>query len=89
MLLLLAGLMGTAEASAIACTYREAVMAMEQGNTVRGLALMRMASRDGDRRADDFLLNRGYATHITKAPTFAERSGLLKSASLRRDLARQ
>jgi hypothetical protein len=41
-----------------ACTYREALMALEQGNSVRGLALMRMARRDGDRRAEDYLLRR-------------------------------
>jgi hypothetical protein len=41
-----------------ACTYREALMALEQGNTGRGLALMRMARRDGDRRAEAYLVQR-------------------------------
>lgn len=44
---------GTSHADA--CTYREAIMALEQGNAVRGMALMRMASRDGDSRAIGFL----------------------------------
>lgn len=39
------------QALAEACTYREALMALEQGNTLRGMALLRMASRDGDLRA--------------------------------------
>ena len=41
--------------SAGACTYREAIMALERGNSVRGVALMRMAHRDGDERASQFL----------------------------------
>jgi len=45
----LAAFAGSVQAEA--CTYREAIMALEQGNTVRGLALLRMASRDGDPRA--------------------------------------
>jgi hypothetical protein len=44
---------GTALAES--CTYRGAIMALEQGNTVRGLALMRMANRDGDERANRYL----------------------------------
>ena len=43
-----------------ACTYREAIMAMEQGNTKRGIALMRMARNDGDRRASEYLAMKGY-----------------------------
>ena len=34
-----------------ACTYNEALMAFQQGNTVRGQALLRMAAKDGDQRA--------------------------------------
>ena len=37
------------------CTYGEAIMALEQGNTVRGMTLMRMANRDGDERANRYL----------------------------------
>ncbi len=37
------------------CTYREPIMALEQGNTVRSMALMRMANRDGDERANRYL----------------------------------
>lgn len=49
-------LLATSSAShAGACTYREAIMALEQGNAVRGMALMRMASRDGDGRATSYL----------------------------------
>lgn len=38
-----------------ACTYSEAVMALNKGNLVRGQALMKMAARDGDQRAVSFL----------------------------------
>lgn len=38
-----------------ACTYNEAIMAFDNGNLVRGQALMRMAARDGDQRAMHFL----------------------------------
>jgi len=38
-----------------ACTYHEAVEALEQGNLIRGMALMNMASRDGDPDAIHFL----------------------------------
>ena len=38
-----------------ACTYNEAVMAFNNGNLVRGQALIRMAARDGDQRAMHFL----------------------------------
>lgn len=38
-----------------ACTYSEAMMAFEQGNSLRGQALMRMAANDGDIRAERFL----------------------------------
>ena len=37
------------------CSYREGIMALQQGNTVRGMALLRMASRDGDVRASRHL----------------------------------
>ena len=43
-----------------ACTYREAIMALERGNTPRGMALMQIASKDGDRRASDFLALKDY-----------------------------
>lgn len=38
-----------------ACSYSEAIMALQQGNQVRGMALLRMASRDGDPRASRYL----------------------------------
>ncbi|MCK4963310.1 MAG: hypothetical protein KAS19_12525 [Anaerolineales bacterium] len=53
--LLLLLLLVSGSALAGACTYREAIMALEQGNTVRGMALMRMANRDGDERASRYL----------------------------------
>jgi hypothetical protein len=37
--------------NAEACTYNEALMAFQQGNTVRGQALLSMAAKDGDQRA--------------------------------------
>ena len=47
--------------SAGACTYREAIMALEQGNMVRGMTLMRMAHHDGDERASSFLAGKNIA----------------------------
>lgn len=38
-----------------ACSYDEAILALRQGNEVRALALLRMAARDGDKRADQVL----------------------------------
>lgn len=38
-----------------ACTYDEAILALKQGNAVRGMALLAMASRDGDQRATTYL----------------------------------
>ena len=58
LLMLLMFVSGSALAGA--CTYREAVMALEQGNTTRGMALMRMANRDGDKRASDYLAMKSY-----------------------------
>lgn len=57
-------LLEVSNAAAEACTYREAIMALERGNVDRGLALMRMASRDGDRRAENYLLAQDYAERI-------------------------
>lgn len=45
----------SAAVSAEACTYNEAILAMEKGNMLRGMALLQMAVRDGDRRAVDAL----------------------------------
>lgn len=64
MLLMTGSLVGSNNALAEACTYREAIMALERGNVDRGLALMRMASRDGDRRAVSYLLEQDYAQSV-------------------------
>ncbi|WP_455222146.1 hypothetical protein [Kaarinaea lacus] len=45
-----------------ACTYNEAVMAFNNGNQIRGHALMKMAARDGDERAVHFLNSNGLAS---------------------------
>jgi len=41
----------SALAYAEACSYDEAILAMQRGNTMRAEALLRMAARDGDLRA--------------------------------------
>lgn len=41
-----------------ACTWSEALLALEQGNQTRGMALMRMAAGDGDQRAALWLRER-------------------------------
>jgi hypothetical protein len=55
---------GTALLSAnvhAACTYDEAMMAFNNGNQIRGQALMRMAASDGDERAVHFLSSTSFA----------------------------
>jgi hypothetical protein len=59
-LLFLLLMFASGSALAEACTYREAIMALERGNTSRGIALMRMANRDGDKRAGDYLVMKSY-----------------------------
>ena len=49
------GVLFSASVMAEACSYREAIMAFERGNDVRGMVLMQMASRDGDVRATEYL----------------------------------
>lgn len=36
---------------AAACSYNEAIMALQQGNQQRALVMLEMAARDGDSRA--------------------------------------
>jgi len=79
--LLLAAAPGVSAAGARSCTYGEARMALEDGNAVRGLALMRMASRDGDPRADKFLRDQDY---VAERPMVFAVTGLLKTASVSR-----
>lgn len=47
----LSGAVSATAVNAEACTYNEALMAFQQGNTVRGQALLTMAAKDGDQRA--------------------------------------
>ncbi|NOX76747.1 MAG: hypothetical protein GXP17_09100 [Gammaproteobacteria bacterium] len=54
----IAASVSTGTMAAGACTYGEALMALERNNTVRAMALMRMASADGDARATAFLARR-------------------------------
>jgi hypothetical protein len=49
------GALFSASVMAEACTYREAIMAFERGNDVRGMVLMQMANHDGDVRATEYL----------------------------------
>jgi len=53
-------------------------MALENGNAVRGLALMRMASREGDRRAERYLQGQNY---VAGGPVFVEAKQLLTLAA--------
>ena len=71
-LTLFAGLwsLSLTQVSAEACSYREAMMALEQGNMIRGMALMRMASRDGDLRATNFLREQDYAQAVDGSEGF-------------------
>jgi len=64
LLVLVGSLPGISEVYAGSCAYREAMMALEKGNAVRGLALMRMASRDGDWRAGRYLQEQNYVTGL-------------------------
>ena len=44
-----------ANAYAEACSYNEAILALKGGNEIRGMALLNMAARDGDKRAVKYL----------------------------------
>ena len=55
-----------------ACTYSEAVMAFNNGNLVRGQALMKMAAKDGDQRAVRFLAAGEANRHHTKGKATSE-----------------
>ena len=57
-LILIPLLFGNVSVYAEVCTYNEAIMALKQGNTVRGTALLKMAANDGDQRAIHFLAER-------------------------------
>ncbi len=80
-LLLMAGAFAASPAVAGACTYREAIMALERGNAVRGMTLMRMASRDGDPRAAAYLREKDFTADT---PVFARLPQPLRTASTRR-----
>lgn len=45
----------SARLAAEACTYSEGLQAYQNGNEIRGDALMRMAATDGDKRALAYL----------------------------------
>ncbi|KPJ92553.1 MAG: hypothetical protein AMJ53_09145 [Gammaproteobacteria bacterium SG8_11] len=49
--LFICGAFNASLVNAEACTYNEALMAFQQGNIVRGQALITMAAKDGDQRA--------------------------------------
>ncbi|WP_455210997.1 hypothetical protein [Kaarinaea lacus] len=49
--LFLSGTISATAVNAETCSYNEALMAFQQGNTVRGQALLTMAAKDGDQRA--------------------------------------
>ena len=55
-----------------ACTYSEAVMAFNNGNLVRGQALMKMAARDGDQRAVRFLAKNDVNNDQNKGEALSE-----------------
>ena len=55
-----------------ACTYSEAVMAFNNGNLVRGQALMNMAAKDGDQRAVRFLAASDANRHLNKGKVTSE-----------------
>ncbi len=79
---LVGSLLLVSEARAEACTYREAIMALEKGNSVRGMALMRMANQDGDRRAASYLRDREFVAGL---PVIVQPSTPLKTASISDD----
>jgi len=78
LLVLVGSLSGINAVYADSCAYREAMMALEKGNAVRGLALMRMAGRDGDRRAERYLREQGNGAGL---PVFVKNKQPLTLAS--------
>ena len=65
-----------------ACTYSEAVMAFNNGNLVRGQALMKMAARDGDQRAVRFLASSDANVHQGKRDDYRQEKGKAMSEML-------
>jgi len=65
---ILVGFIFPAFAYAEACTYGEAVIALQQGNTTRGVALMTMAAKDGDQRALKYLASDPYPDKVAAIP---------------------
>jgi hypothetical protein len=74
----LVGLSGILAGSAVfaeACTYNEAIIALKQGNQIRGTVLLRMAAKDGDVRAQAYLaeMNAGnIAKHVVVTENFTK-----------------
>jgi hypothetical protein len=63
----LSGLLAESAAFGQACTYNEGIIALKQGNQIRGMALLRMAAKDGDVRAQAGLAEitlRNMAKHV-------------------------
>lgn len=52
-------------------------MAHEQGNAVRSMALMRMAHRDGDQRATEYLAQHDYPVNSIAANSSQDNSALI------------
>jgi len=55
-----------------ACSYDEAVLALQRGNTVRAHALLKMAASDGDKRAQRLVASLQHPTSPT-TPTTKEK----------------
>ena len=66
---IITGLLMFAWANALfaeACTYNEAKLALEKGNQIRGISLMKMAANDGDKRAIQYIAKlNGQKNHRT------------------------
>lgn len=52
-------------------------MALERGNSVRGMALMRMAQRDGDIRASQFLAKQDYPVKTAAQDSKSDNNSLV------------
>ena len=85
------GVLFSASVMAEACSYREAIMAFERGNDVRGMVLMRMANRDGDVRATEYLAQsfRRQEPVLSATTTTPSLTASVKGASVKSALVKE
>jgi len=55
-----------------ACTYDEAIQALQKGNHIRAVTLLHMAARDGDKRASKLMAELKIPINNQSHPLFSQ-----------------